>query len=197
LTYSFQAHYDLGVDSACNGNEYQELFPGADNLTTFMCRLPTSWKLRRTSRPCTGIELPLIPWSRVPLGKRIFADLVNKYLTRYVRGRIHICPRSALVLKEMSPVHAFPNFTLILSLCLRLDAPKLFLSHTNTLNPYLTHACHLPLPSHPYQPSCHKCTHLATVFKVFDRQRNYGIDYEVVNRLEYSNLGLGSAFFKE
>ena len=80
-------------------------------------------------------------------------------------------PRSAFVLTEMSPVHAFPYFTL-LSLCLRLDAPKFFLSHIKMLNPYLTHVCHLSLPSHPCQPYCHNCSHLTIVFKFFfNRQR--------------------------
>jgi len=47
LTQSYRPHYDLGVDSASNRNEYQKCFLGgkggrcfwADNLTTFRCRL--------------------------------------------------------------------------------------------------------------------------------------------------------------
>ena len=46
MAQSFWPQYGPGVDSASNGNEYQEYFlgqrrpaRGADNLTIFMCRL--------------------------------------------------------------------------------------------------------------------------------------------------------------
>jgi len=46
LTYFFVPHYDTGVDSASNRNEYQKYFLGlkvagakADNRTTFVYRL--------------------------------------------------------------------------------------------------------------------------------------------------------------
>jgi len=51
-TKSFRSHYDPGVDSASNGNEYQEYFLGvkkrpvrkAYNLTTIMCRCHVVWE---------------------------------------------------------------------------------------------------------------------------------------------------------
>ena len=98
------------------------------------------------------------------------------------------------------PMHAtYPShlITLILSFCLRLDAPKLFLSLIKTVNTYLTHACHMSLPSHPYLPSYHKCSHFAIVFKIFYPQLNCEIDYEVVNELGYTNLRSDAAFFYE
>jgi hypothetical protein len=49
LTQSFQSHYDLGVDTASNRNEYQEYFLGlrrpvyrANNPAAFMC-LSRDW----------------------------------------------------------------------------------------------------------------------------------------------------------
>jgi len=48
---SFRSHYDTGVDSASNRNEYQEYFLGvrrpvlkADNLTTILCRCHEIWE---------------------------------------------------------------------------------------------------------------------------------------------------------
>ena len=69
LTYSFRPHYGSGVDSASNRNENQEYFlgggrrlvRGADNLTTFVCRLSwnlgasTSWNPQGLSRSVMGL----------------------------------------------------------------------------------------------------------------------------------------------
>ena len=45
---SFRSHYDPGVDSTSNRNEYQEHFLGvrrkADNLTTILCRCHEIWE---------------------------------------------------------------------------------------------------------------------------------------------------------
>jgi hypothetical protein len=69
----FRPHYEPGVDTASNRNEYQEYFlegkrrpvRRADNLTTFIYRLSwnlgtsTSWKTSGPVQICNGIALPL------------------------------------------------------------------------------------------------------------------------------------------
>jgi hypothetical protein len=51
VTSSFRTHYDPGVDSASNRNEYQVYFlgvrrsvPKADNLTTILCHCHEIWE---------------------------------------------------------------------------------------------------------------------------------------------------------
>ena len=69
--YSFQSHYDPGVDSASNRNEYQEVFLGvkaaaAQGWQPYHLPVPswnlgtlTSWNPLGHSKACNGTDLPL------------------------------------------------------------------------------------------------------------------------------------------
>jgi hypothetical protein len=62
LTYPFRPHYDLGVDSACNRNEYQEYFLGDKGsqcvgLTTLSPSCLEIWEAQPpgTPRSCSAL----------------------------------------------------------------------------------------------------------------------------------------------